>query len=122
MENVVNPGYVCTVWRSTLGVQRTGSTEQREGYERAKFNGDYVINLCSSIFPTRDHVPKHSSSSATWCESNGESLPTALVSCSSAIRRHQCRGAGNGRNEHSPTRVLETLDLARVMERGLKQR
>ncbi|CAN0426692.1 unnamed protein product, partial [Ectocarpus sp. 8 AP-2014] len=42
---------------------------------------------------------------------------------SSAIRRHQCRGgAGNGRNEHTPTRVLETLDLAKVMERGLKQR
>ncbi|CAM9791002.1 unnamed protein product, partial [Ectocarpus sp. 12 AP-2014] len=42
---------------------------------------------------------------------------------SSAIRRHQFRGgAGNGRNEHTPTRVLETLDLAKVMERGLKQR
>ncbi|CAB1099920.1 unnamed protein product [Ectocarpus sp. CCAP 1310/34] len=42
---------------------------------------------------------------------------------SSAIRRHQCRGGtGNGRNEDTPTRVLETLDLAKVMERGLKQR
>ncbi|CAN0194138.1 unnamed protein product [Ectocarpus sp. 6 AP-2014] len=42
---------------------------------------------------------------------------------SSAIRRHQCRGgAGNGQNEHTPTRVLETLDLAKVMEKGLKQR
>lgn len=42
---------------------------------------------------------------------------------SSAIRRHKWgRGVGSGQNRQSPTRVLETLDLAKVMEKGLKQR
>ncbi|CAM9456300.1 unnamed protein product, partial [Hapterophycus canaliculatus] len=42
---------------------------------------------------------------------------------SSAIRRHKWeKGDGVGRNGHSPTRVLETLDLAKTMERSLKQR
>eukprot|EP00752_Nemacystus_decipiens_P003028 g2808.t1 len=42
---------------------------------------------------------------------------------SSAIRRHKWgRETGNGQDRQSPTRVLETLDLAKVVEKGLKQR
>lgn len=42
---------------------------------------------------------------------------------SSSIRRHKWGAeGGKGRKGCSPTRVLETLDLAKVMELGLKQR
>lgn len=48
---------------------------------------------------------------------NDERLP------SSAIRRHKMRrGVGKRRATGSPTRVLETLDLAKKMEQSLKHR